>query len=87
VRTNWPERANRPPYRPRQDSIVRIEARRLRSKLQEYYEGEGKGDPIFIYFRPGSYVPVFRSRGSSITIRYRLLLPKTAFSLMVLDLQ
>jgi TolB-like protein/Tfp pilus assembly protein PilF len=54
----------KPPYHPSQDSIVRTEARRLRSKLKEYYEGEGKGDPIFIYFRPGSYVPVFRSRGN-----------------------
>jgi hypothetical protein len=41
---------------------VRSEARRLRAKLKEYYEGEGKHDPIFIYFRLGSYVPVFRSR-------------------------
>jgi TolB-like protein/Tfp pilus assembly protein PilF len=54
----------RPPYHPSQDSIVRTEARRLRSKLKEYYEGEGKDDPIFIYFRPGSYVPVFRSKGN-----------------------
>jgi len=54
----------KPPYHPSQDSIVRTEARRLRSKLKEYYEGEGKSDPIFIYFRPGSYVPVFRSRGN-----------------------
>ena|ERR1700736_6132195 len=52
----------RPPYHPSQDSIVRTEARRLRSKLKEYYESEGKGDPIFIYFRIGSYVPVFRLR-------------------------
>src|ERR1700748_2174429 len=50
----------RPPYHPSQDSIVRTEARRLRTKLKEYYESEGKGNPIFIYFRPGSYVPVFR---------------------------
>jgi TolB-like protein len=54
----------KPPYHPSQDSIVRTEARRLRSKLKEYYEGEGKDDPVFIYFRPGSYVPVFRSRGN-----------------------
>src|SRR5277367_5767559 len=50
----------KPPYHPSQDSIVRTEARRLRSKLKEYYEGEGKSDPVFIYFRPGSYLPVFR---------------------------
>jgi TolB-like protein len=52
----------KPPYHPSQDSIVRTEARRLRSKLKEYYESEGKADPIFIYFRIGSYAPVFRLR-------------------------
>jgi hypothetical protein len=51
-----------PPYHPSQDSIVRTEARRLRSKLKEYYETEGTADPIFIYFRIGSYAPVFSSR-------------------------
>ncbi|QHN02819.1 hypothetical protein FTO74_05095 [Granulicella sp. WH15] len=54
----------RPPYHPSQDSIVRTEARRLRSKLKEYYELEGKDDPIFIFYRPGSYVPVFRMKDS-----------------------
>ncbi len=32
----------KPPYHPSQDSIVRTEARRLRAKLKEYYESEGK---------------------------------------------
>ncbi|MGB8539606.1 MAG: hypothetical protein WCD57_24490 [Acidobacteriaceae bacterium] len=50
----------KPPYHPSQDSIVRTEARRLRAKLKEYYEAEGKLNPVFIYFRPGTYVPVFR---------------------------
>jgi len=54
----------KPPYHPSQDSIVRTEARRLRTKLKEYYESEGKNNPIFIYFRPGSYIPVFRSKVS-----------------------
>jgi hypothetical protein len=52
----------KPPYHPSVDSIVRSEARRLRSKLKEYYESEGKNDSVFIYYRPGSYVPAFRSR-------------------------
>jgi TolB-like protein len=47
-------------YRTSEDSIVRGEARRLRSKLKEYYESVGKNDPILIYYRPGRYVPVFR---------------------------
>jgi TolB-like protein len=50
----------RPPYSPTQDSIVRTEARRLRGKLKEYYETEGKDDPIYVYLRPGSYIPVLQ---------------------------
>src|ERR1700754_124042 len=37
-----------PPYDPRIDSTVRVEARRLRRKLDEYYEGEGRSDPVRI---------------------------------------
>ena len=50
----------KPPYHPGVDSIVRGEARRLRSKLRQYYESAGKDDPVFIYYRTGSYVPAFR---------------------------
>jgi TolB-like protein len=50
----------KPPYHPGADSIVRSEARRLRNKLKEYYESVGKDDTVLIYYRPGSYVPVFR---------------------------
>jgi TolB-like protein len=49
-------------YRPTEDSIVRSEARRLRSKLKEYYESFGKRDAVSIYYRPGSYVPAFRDQ-------------------------
>src|ERR1700722_1060974 len=41
----------KPPYHPNTDSIVRSEARRLRSKLKEYYEAAGDADPVFIYYR------------------------------------
>jgi hypothetical protein len=51
-------------YHPSEDSIVRSEARRLRSKLKEYYDSVGKRDPVLIHYRPGSYVPVFRPRPS-----------------------
>jgi TolB-like protein/tetratricopeptide (TPR) repeat protein len=53
----------RPPYQPAEDSIVRSEARRLRRKLQEFYETIGKNDLILIHYRPGSYVPAFKMRG------------------------
>ncbi|MBX7187761.1 MAG: tetratricopeptide repeat protein [Vicinamibacteria bacterium] len=48
-------------YDPNIDSIVRVEARRLRAKLKTYYEGSGSGDPVLIGLRPGSYVPTFRA--------------------------
>lgn len=46
-------------YDPRIDSIVRVEAGRLRAKLEEHYHGAGAGDPLVISIPRGSYVPVF----------------------------
>lgn len=47
-------------FDPRIDSIVRVEANRLRKRLKEYYEGEGRQDPVVIELPPGAYIPVFR---------------------------
>ena len=47
-------------YDPRLDSLVRVEARRLRTALEAYYQAEGHDDPVFIEFTKGSYVPSFR---------------------------
>jgi hypothetical protein len=47
-------------YDPRQDSIVRTEAGRLRARLGEYYLGEGKDDAWVIELPKGGYVPVLR---------------------------
>jgi TolB-like protein len=47
-------------YNPKKDSIVRAEAGRLRARLSEYYQREGKADPIVIELPRGGYVPVFR---------------------------
>ncbi len=46
-------------FDPNIDSIVRVEASRLRSKLREYYDGEGQGDSVRIEVPKGHYVPVF----------------------------
>src|SRR5260370_15661454 len=51
----------KPPYHSSADSIVRSEARRPRNKLKQ---SVGKDDPVFIYYRPGSYVPAFRAQRS-----------------------
>jgi len=52
-------------FDPRVDSIVRVEARRLRYKLEEYYRTEGREDGIRIILRKGSYVPIFEYRSAS----------------------
>lgn len=52
-------------YDPNIDSIVRVEARRLRNKLKAYYSAIGSADPVLIELRPGSYVPSFRLLNSA----------------------
>lgn len=46
-------------YSPRTDSVVRVQASRLRSKLQEYYFTEGKTDQVLIELPKGHYTPSF----------------------------
>lgn len=46
-------------FDPRQDSIVRVEAFRLRKRLKLYYENEGTGRLVRIVIPPGQYVPQF----------------------------
>jgi hypothetical protein len=43
----------------KRDSIVRVEAHRLRRRLSEYYEGEGASHHIRILLPSGQYVPQF----------------------------
>ena len=59
----------RPDYDPANDSIVRVEAQRLRRKLREYYAGPGGSDPVVISLRPGSYVPVFSRKDKTAAAR------------------
>src|ERR1051325_5754216 len=46
-------------FNPRIDSVVRVQAGRLRYKLHEYYSTEGKGDRILLELPKGHYKPVF----------------------------
>ena len=47
-------------YDPRIDSAVRVEARRLRRKLEDYYRAEGVGDDVRIDMPTGRYMPALR---------------------------
>ncbi len=49
----------KPDYDPRLDAVVRIEAVKLRARLKEYYDNEGRNDPVRIDLPKGGYVPVF----------------------------
>jgi TolB-like protein/tetratricopeptide (TPR) repeat protein len=51
-----------PSFDPRTDPIVRVQARRLRTRLARYYRDEGNGDELFIDLPKGGYAPVFRLR-------------------------
>jgi TolB-like protein len=44
------------------DPVVRVEARRLRRKLAEYYARDGRTDPIEIRLPKGAYMPTFEVR-------------------------
>jgi TolB-like protein len=59
------EAFHRPPdYDPKTDPIVRVQARRLRSKLAEYYASEGASDALIIQIPKGAYIPVFEPRNA-----------------------
>jgi hypothetical protein len=41
------------------DSVVRVQAGRLRTKLHEYYKTEGRHDPLILDLPKGKYTPAF----------------------------
>jgi TolB-like protein len=53
-------------FDPRVDTIVRVEARRLRAKLAEYYDGPGAEDSVIIEIPRDGYMPVFTARQPSL---------------------
>jgi hypothetical protein len=46
-------------YDSRNDSVVRVQAGRLRAKLHDYYTSEGKNDRLVIDLPKGHYTPTF----------------------------
>lgn len=59
-----------PGYDPRVDPIVRVEARRLRARLEAFYGGEGKTSALRIEVPKGTYVPVFVAAAAAPQRRY-----------------
>jgi Tol biopolymer transport system component len=52
----------KPSFDPRTDPIVRVEAGRLRGRLEEYYQTGGSADDLLITLPKGGYVPAFERR-------------------------
>jgi hypothetical protein len=50
-------------FDPRLDTIVRVQASKLRSRLADYYATAGTEDPIRIELPRGAYVPAFAVKG------------------------
>ena len=47
---------------PADDSVVRVSARQLRAKLKEYFDEEGRLEPLIVNIPKGAYLPVFEDR-------------------------
>jgi len=54
-----------PSFDPKTDPIVRVEAGRLRARLNAYYQGEGRVDPVLISLPKGGYMPEFSENKSA----------------------
>jgi tetratricopeptide (TPR) repeat protein len=65
-------------FDPQTDAVVRLEARRLRLKLAEYYQQEGLDDPVIIELPKGAYVPRFRARPAAQRIEAPEAIPVSA---------
>ena len=55
----------KPDFDPKADAIVRVEAGRLRAKLEQYYAHGGRENPVRIDVPKGSYAPVFAWRADA----------------------
>ncbi len=71
-------------FDPRMDPIVRVEARRLRAKLEEYYAGAGRADEVRIVCRKGSYAPVFEANSKPICVLTVPMYKRVAYVVLVL---
>ena len=62
-------------FDPQTSSIVRVEASRLRGKLEKYNAIDGRNDPIHIILPSGSYAPLFQPSEPHPTTKTRPLHP------------
>lgn len=71
-------------FDPAENSIVRVQAHRLRAKLADYYQHEGQSEDVRIDLEPGSYKPVIRE-GAIIASLRSLRFPGLVLDLLPMD--
>jgi hypothetical protein len=71
-------------FDPAENSIVRVQAHRLRAKLADYYQHEGSAEDVRIDLEPGSYKPVIREGSIFATMR-SLRYPGLSLDLLAFD--
>jgi hypothetical protein len=64
-----------------EDAIARVETHRLRKRLAEFYESEGRNHPIQVTLPAGTYVPVFIHKRAEESSPTSANLPQTSFKL------
>jgi hypothetical protein len=53
-------------FNPNEDNIVRVQVRQLRKKLEDFFNTEGRDEPVILTIPKGSYVPCFSPRPESL---------------------
>lgn len=64
-------------FDPRSDPVVRAEASRLRTRLEQYYETTGSRDPVLVTLPKGTYVPQFAQRPAAAEETANVRLPSS----------
>ena len=67
-------------FDPSVDTIVRVEAGRLRRSLDQYYREAGANDPVEIVVPKGAYVPEFRYRSGNRVITAQVTSPAAQYA-------
>jgi hypothetical protein len=58
----WQVLGRKPDYDPVEDNIVRVRARQLRKKVEDYFANEGVGEPVVLSIPKGHYIPLFQPK-------------------------
>ncbi len=75
-----------PSYDPQVDSLVRVQASLLRTRLSEYYSAEGQTEAIRIEIPKGGYAPIFHRTETPATSRRALVAMATAAAVLLAGL-